>query len=75
MSCFFAFQQFQTTHAPIAITSMGASPKPPEFNALGQWAWSRFEVSRHEILHAATPRQRPLWQRPPLRLPSGRAVS
>ena len=54
----------------------GSAPKPPEFYALGQWACCLPDSDRVKALrpHAAR-RQKPLWQPPPLRLLSSRAVS
>lgn len=56
----------------------GPAPKPPEFAALGQGPRGK---RLNKTCRAAgkadgtTRRQRPLWHRPPLRLPSGRAIS
>ena len=61
--------------APRAMSHpWGPAPKPPEFTALGQWALGK-PVSWHGIDRTTTRGTGPFGEHPPLRLPSGRAVS
>ena len=55
-------------------STMGALPLTSGVFRIGPMGFLR-RVSRPGVSRAATPRYQPLWQRPPLRLPSGRAVS